>query len=113
MKKIISITALGFALFITACENNTSDKVGSDLNANKTEKKTVSADEQNSTVATTTDKCQGERQVGCTCPQALFPVCGCNGVTYDNGCEAECDGVVRYTFGRCPTKDGSSKTTPR
>ena len=112
MKKILSITALSFALFITSCQNNSSGKAGSDLNANKTEKKAVSNADQNST--TTTDKCQGSRQIGCTCPQGINYVCGCNGVTYDNGCEAECDGVVRYTFGRCPTNDGADKpATPR
>jgi chitodextrinase len=33
---------------------------------------------------------------------ALFdPVCGCNGVTYSNGCEAERNGIVDYTKGGC------------
>ncbi len=110
MKKIVSITALSFALFIGSCtSNNSSGKAGSDLNANKT---AVSKDAQNASNATS-DKCQGSRSVGCTCPQVLNPVCGCNGVTYDNGCEAECDGVVRYTFGRCPSGTGEQSTKPQ
>lgn len=109
MKKIISITALSFALFITSCQNNTSsDKAGSDLNANsKTE--AVKTDAQ--TASDANQKCQGDRVIGCTCPQASNPVCGCNGVTYDNGCEAECDGVRRYTFGRCPTGESTPTQT--
>ena len=114
MKKLISITALSFALFFTSCDNNSSSgKAGSDLNANKTETKAVSTDAQNTTADAQQDRCKGNRQVGCTCPQALNPVCGCNGVTYDNGCFAECDGVMRYTFGRCPEGTGSSKSDPR
>lgn len=30
------------------------------------------------------------------------PVCGCDGVTYDNPSAAECYGIVDYTPGECP-----------
>jgi hypothetical protein len=30
------------------------------------------------------------------------PVCGCDGVTYDNSSAAECHGIVDYTPGECP-----------
>src|SRR5688572_168141 len=111
MKKIISIIAFSFALFFAACDNNSTNKAGTDVNAN-TQIKTDVKDAQNTAAATQDGKCQGTRAVGCTCPQGSNPVCGCNGVTYNNGCEAECDGVVRYTFGACPTSGtGGAKTT--
>ena len=37
----------------------------------------------------------------CNCLNDLNPVCGSNGVTYDNGCEADCAGVVGTKPGRC------------
>jgi len=29
------------------------------------------------------------------------PVCGSNGKTYGNACEAGCDGITNYTKGTC------------
>lgn len=42
----------------------------------------------------------------CTCEAIVDPVCGSNGVTYQNACLAECDGIFTYTPGECPTGDG-------
>ncbi len=40
------------------------------------------------------------------CPTVVTPVCGCNGVTYNNGCEAEnWHGVTSYTDGPCDQID--------
>ncbi|MEL6972508.1 MAG: Kazal-type serine protease inhibitor domain-containing protein, partial [Bacteroidota bacterium] len=36
-----------------------------------------------------------------TCPADDAPVCGCNGVTYDNACYAEAAGITVYTPGTC------------
>ncbi|GIV34393.1 MAG: hypothetical protein KatS3mg031_1928 [Chitinophagales bacterium] len=38
----------------------------------------------------------------CICPLIYAPVCGCNGVTYGNSCEAQCAGVTQWTPGPCP-----------
>ncbi len=38
---------------------------------------------------------------GCNCPTTFDPVCGSNGVTYTNACEAECAGIFSYTPGEC------------
>lgn len=35
------------------------------------------------------------------CPKEEEPVCGCNGVTYKNGCLAEASGITSYTPGKC------------
>lgn len=35
------------------------------------------------------------------CAFVYRPVCGCNGKTYGNACEAEAGGIVKYTEGEC------------
>jgi hypothetical protein len=35
------------------------------------------------------------------CPDALKQVCGCNGKTYRNSCEADREGVTYYSPGKC------------
>ncbi len=37
----------------------------------------------------------------CICPAVIDPVCGCNDVTYENSCRAECAGITEYTEGEC------------
>jgi uncharacterized repeat protein (TIGR01451 family) len=40
-------------------------------------------------------------KVGSICPTYVNPVCGCNGLTYINSCEASKAGVKQYTSGPC------------
>lgn len=37
----------------------------------------------------------------CVCQLIFDPVCGEDGTTYGNACQAECEGVVQYTAGEC------------
>ena len=50
-------------------------------------------------------KCESNPQPDCFCTLQYDPVCGCNGVTYGNACQAMCDGITKYKKGECKVKD--------
>jgi hypothetical protein len=54
--------------------------------------------------------CKGKPNPSINCLDVWRPVCGCDGVTYSNGCYANRAGVKSYTEGAC---DGSGGGTVR
>jgi hypothetical protein len=40
----------------------------------------------------------------CICTKDWRPVCGSNGVTYPNACQAGCEKIKEFTEGPCPPK---------
>jgi hypothetical protein len=49
-----------------------------------------------------TPECLAQSNESCGCITHYEPVCGCDGVTYGNACEAQCHGILDYINGVCP-----------
>ncbi len=47
------------------------------------------------------EDCVAEKKEDCITTLELNPVCGCDGVTYDNPSLAACNSIEDYTMGAC------------
>lgn len=77
MKIIFSFLFLAGALFFTACDH-------------------TGCDPDPSPCIDESKKC-----ITCLCTTDYEPVCGCDGQTYTNSCNADVAGVTSYTKGAC------------
>jgi hypothetical protein len=48
------------------------------------------------------NNCEPLQPFDCLCDTSFEPVCGCDGKTYSNPCEAECFGITEHIPGECP-----------
>ncbi|HLO55056.1 MAG TPA: Kazal-type serine protease inhibitor domain-containing protein [Saprospiraceae bacterium] len=72
----------------------------------------LAAKQSNASIDDCIDEAKRNSKVKVACSAPIDPVCGCDGVTYDNVCRSENAGVRRFTKGPCTVKTGTGVTAP-
>jgi hypothetical protein len=104
-----SITLLAISFLILSCAKK--NQVPEANTVAKQEVQTVQTNQKKGTDAAVNTKGAKKEMADCIdpnrrrpevgCPDALKQVCGCNGKTYRNSCEADREGVTYYSPGKC------------
>ncbi len=62
---------------------------------------TISCQSSNESTSKVPDATVETRKEGCMCMEVWEPVCGENGKTYGNSCEADCNNIKVAKSGEC------------
>jgi hypothetical protein len=110
MKKYSVIAYFLFIIIGIACNKNTTALKMNGSKSNDSEFTTIETTKNKSTGAANQvdipkkmSDCidPARRRLEKGCPDEIKEVCGCNGKTYRNKCEAEREGITYYSPGKC------------
>ena len=95
---LVTIILLGALAAGTGCSGSSEPASNSASGAKEAPPK-----EQPAKAAAPDPTCRGPRPAEpVACTMEWNPVCGCDGVTYGNACQARGAGILRFTPGECP-----------